>query len=126
MNLNKTQIEALTDKFYSEIKDKYNEINSKKRIAQLEKYRPNYEKGIKLLKENSWLTSIDITVKKDESVNLELNYSFEDYTNDYLFTRLLEDNKEISKNGIKNDIILATIDSTSIDDIMNTLKKKYK
>jgi hypothetical protein len=127
MNLNKTQIDALSDKFYNEITSKNEESNKLKRDKQLEKFRPNYLKGIKLLKDNSWLSSIDINISKSESVTLNSEESFEDYTSSWEFNSLIKDiDSEISKSDIKNDIILATIDSTSVEEIMNSLNKKYK
>ncbi len=52
--------------------------------------------------------------------------TFEDYCEDWSFEKVIKiSEKQISKNDIKNDIILATIDSTSVDDIMKILKTKY-
>ncbi len=126
MNLNKTQIDALANKFYNEIKNKLSEKIEADKIKQLAKYKANYEKGIKLLKENLWLDKIEINLNKSYAATLRRTDTFEDYCEDWSFEKVIKiSEKQISKNDIKNDIILATIDSTSVDDIMKILKTKY-
>ena len=80
------------------------------------------------MKTNIWLTSISIDITNDYSAELRNNDSFEDYTDSYYFRNVIKDIKRNipTKETIINDIILATIDSTSVDEIMKTLKQKYK
>jgi len=86
------------------------------------------EKGIKLLKNNSFLNSIKVYINDKNFVYLDKNYSFEEFLDDYSFSNIIKNiKKEVpSKKDIVNDIILATIDSTSVDEIMKNLKLKYK
>lgn len=128
MKLNKQQIEALANKFYDELITEYNKVNEIFKNEQLKKFKPNYEKGIKLLKDNSFLKSIDIKIDADKSAELKKDYTFKDFTDSYWIRNSL---KDIERNipsieTITNDIILATIDSTSVDEIMKNLKQKYK
>lgn len=128
MKLNKQQINALASKFYNELITEYNSVNEIFKKEQLQKFKPDYEKGIKLLKNNPFLNSINIDVS-NYAIQLGKKDSFENYINSYSFKTYLIKNikRDIpSKETIINDIILATIDSTSVDEIMKTLKQKYK
>ena len=128
MKLNKQQIEALASKFYNELITQYNKLNEVFRNEQLKKFKPDYEKGIKLLKNNSFLQSIHIKINDTGLVELKINNTFKDFTNHYWFRNSIKNiERNIpSKETITNDIILATIDSTSVDEIMKNLKQKYK
>lgn len=128
MKLNKQQINALASKFYDELITQYNKLNEVFRNEQLKKFKPDYEKGIKLLKDNPFLNSININVS-NYAIQLSRKTSFENYINNYSFRTYLIKGIERdipTKRDIENDIILATIDSTSVDEIMKTLKQKYK
>lgn len=93
MKLNNTQINALADKFYSEIKEKINKTNEENKIKQLYKFKDNYNKGIKLLKDNPFLNSINIIIAKNTNVNLDRDETFESYVNHYNFNRFIKDKK---------------------------------
>lgn len=128
MKLNKQQINALANKFHNELKSEYNKINEVFKNEQLKKFKPDYEKGIKLLKDNSFLEAININLSNSDAVQLCRKDTFDDYISKYNFKNVI---KSIKRNipcveTIINDIILATIDSTSVDEIMKTLKQKYK
>jgi len=126
MNLNKTQIQALATKFYNEISakiDKENAINFK---SKLETFRADYNKGIKILDKNPFIKNIDINIDSTHIAELKRNMTFEHYSTNYNFKYVIKDKKEIKKSDIESDIILATIDSQSVEDIMKVLTNKYK
>jgi hypothetical protein len=128
MKLNKQQINALASKFYNELKEDYNKVNNVFKEEQLKKFKPDYEKGVRLMKNNSFLESIEINISDKYSVKLERNDNFDDYISKYNFKNVIKniERKIPSIETIINDIILATIDSTSVDEIMKNLKQKYK
>lgn len=128
MKLNKQQINALASKFYNELKEDYNKVNNVFKEEQLKKFKPDYEKGVRLMKNNSFLKSIEINISDKYSVKLERNDNFDDYISKYNFKNVIKniERKIPSIETIINDIILATIDSTSVDEIMKNLKQKYK
>lgn len=128
MKLNKQQINALASKFYNELKEDYNKVNNVFKEEQLKKFKPDYEKGVRLMKNNSFLESIEINISDKYSVKLERNDNFDDYISKYNFKNVIKniERKIPSIETIINDIILATIDSTSTDEIMKNLKQKYK
>jgi argonaute-like protein implicated in RNA metabolism and viral defense len=127
MKLNNTQINALASKFHEEIKDEIEKKNRLKKEKQLEHYRPIYVKAINVLRDNNWIESLQIKINKTSKVTLEPGDSFEDFTNCWAFRSLLGKEFEIpGLQDIKNDIIIATIDTSSVDEIMEKLKEKYK
>jgi len=128
MKLNKQQINALVNKFYNELTTEYNKINEVFKNEQLKKFKSDYEKGVKLLKNNSFLETININLSDLCVVQLCRKDSFDDYTGKYNFRHVIKDivRNTPSMSTITNDIILATIDSTSVDEIMKNLKQKYK
>lgn len=126
MNLNKTQIQTLAAKFYNELKvklDKENEVNFK---LQIETFRSDYNKGIKILEKNSFIKEFDIVISKSHVAVLKRDMTFEQYSSNYSFRYVIKDKKEITQSEIQSDIILATIDSQSVEDIMKVLTNKYK
>ena len=128
MKLNKQQLNALAKEYYNELKENYNKINKVFKEEQLKKFKPDYEKGIRLIKNNSFLESIEINISDKYCVKLDRNDNFNDYISKYNFRNVI---KNIERNipseeTIINDIILSTINSTSVDEIMKNLKNKYK
>lgn len=128
MKLTKNQIDALANKFYNEIKIELDKKHQIEKDKKLEQYREVYDKSIKILKDNNFINNISINLKigkNTHNISLYPKYTFNDFTDNYTFNRLCKDN-EISISQIKEDIILATIDSASLDDIMKKLSIKYK
>lgn len=128
MKLTKNQIDALANKFYNEIKIELDKKHQIEKDKKLEQYREIYDKSIKILKDNNFINNISISLKigkNTHNISLYSKYTFNDFTDNYIFNRLCKDD-EISISQIKEDIILATIDSASLDDIMKKLSIKYK
>lgn len=129
MKLNKKQIETLAKKFYNEAIEVYNKQKLEEKLKQLEKYKPLYDKGIAVLNKNNFLASINISIPGKDSFEalLKRDFTFEEFISNYNFNYLVKSKlKSFSLNDIINDIVLATIDSSSVEDMMNTLKNKYK
>jgi hypothetical protein len=126
MKLDKRQINALATSFYKEIKTKLNKTNKENYSKSLEKFRANYNKGVKILNTNKFIKELEICIGVNHYVDLKRNQSFENYTNAYSFRRMLEKDIDFNISDIEQDIVLATIDSGSIEDIMKVLKTKYK
>jgi hypothetical protein len=126
MKLNNTQINALASKFHDEIEEIINEKNKIDKEKQLEQYRPNYQKAINLLKENKWLDSVKIKLTKHSTIDVKLKDSFEDFTDSWAFRTMLKTKYKVPElQDIKNDIIIATIDTSSVEEIIEQLKEKY-
>lgn len=127
MKLNTIQINALAKKFYDEKQKEYDKANDEYKKKQLEKYRENYNKGMKILKDNPFINYITINVSRTDYATLQRNWSFEQYTNNYnIIHNFTKKNQSLSLIDIKNDIVIATIDAKSTEEIMNNLKLKYK
>ena len=130
MKLNNQQITALAGKFYSELVEKTEKIKKEERTKLTEQFRANYNKGIKLLEKNDFVDNINISISKSKTATLTRNKSFESYINDWSIKNHLNEQigvgKEPSVSNIKEDIILATIDTSSVEEIMKVLKEKYK
>lgn len=127
MKLNKTQINALAVSFKKEIDIKLEKEYLKAQELQMKSFCCLYDKGIKLLKDNNFLSEITINISKKRNGNVCLNRknTLKSWINNWGFKQLLETDS-ISIKDIEQDIILATIDSQSIEDIMKVLKNKYK
>jgi hypothetical protein len=130
IKLTNQQTSALANKFYNEAKAKQELKNEAKKKELQKEYKPLYDKGIQLLKDNSTLIrQIDIILNKDTSVYLNLKQTFDQWIDNYTINRLIKDKlkeKTLNVDTIKEDIILSTIDSNSVDEIINILTKKYK
>jgi len=128
MKLTKNQIDALANKFYNEIKIELDKKLQIKKDEKLKEYKEVYDKSIKVLKDNTFINNVIINIKIGKNTNNITLYpkdTFKDFINNYIFNRLVNDDK-ISISQIRQDIILATIDSASLDDIMKKLSNKYK
>ena len=128
MKLNNQQINALASKFFNELQLLNFEKNKKAREVEIENYRKIYDKAFSLFKENKFLESICIIITNKVSIAMSRNTSFQKFTENYKFSALLKSKTTLKTtvDDIKNDIILATIDTSSIDEIMEVLTKKYK
>ena len=130
MKVNNQQITSLAGKFYSELVEKTEKIKKEERTKLTEQFRANYNKGIKLLEKNDFVDNINISISKSKTATLTRNKSFESYINDWSIKNHLNEQigvgKEPSVSNIKEDIILATIDTSSVEEIMKVLKEKYK
>lgn len=128
--LTNQQITALANKFYNEAKAKQELKNEAKKKELQKEYKPLYDKGIQLLKDNSdLLHKVVINVGKEHTIGLQKNEKFDDWVDNYTIERLIKDKlkeKTLNLDTIKEDVVLATIDSNSVEDIMNILNKKYK
>lgn len=129
--LTNQQITALANKFYNEAKAKQELKNEAKKKELQKEYKPLYDKGIQLLKDNSILIkSINVIVSKNgNTTSLSVKETFDKWVDCYqirieIKNKLKE--KTLNVDTIKEDIVLATIDSNSVEDIMNILNKKYK
>jgi len=129
MKLTNQQINALASKFYNELNESKKVKNEEKKARLKEQFRSDYNKGIKLLEKNDFLKSVEIKIKDNYTVSLSQTDSFEDYVDNWNIERVINkliDDNHISSDSIKDDIILATIDTSSVDEIMEVLKTKYK
>lgn len=126
MKLDKRQITALASKFQYEINTNIDKYNKENKSKQLEKFRSDYDKGVKLLENNKYLSEIDIIIGKGYSVSLNRGKSFEKYTSSYSFNNVINKKDEVRLSDIEQDIVLSTINSQSIEDIIKVLESKYK
>lgn len=129
MKLTKQQIDALASKVYQELSAKISKENDILRVKEKEKYKPLYEKTIKHLKENPFISSIRVKLDKGYiSCDTKTNTSFNDFLNHWSVNKMLESKlkKNILLDDIRRDITIATISSENLQDIENILKKKYK
>lgn len=128
--LTNQQITALANKFYNEAKAKQELKNEAKKKEFQKEYKPLYDKGMDFLKNNSdLLYKVVINVGKGHTIGLQKNEKFDDWVDNWTIERLIKDKlkeKTLNVDTIKEDIVLATIDSNSVEDIMNILNKKYK
>jgi len=129
MKLTKQQIDALASKVYQELSAKISKENDILRVKEKEKYKPLYEKTIKHLKENPFISSVYVKLDKSYiSGAIKINTSFNEFSNNWTLNKLLESKlkKNILLDDIRRDITIATISSENLQDIENILKKKYK
>lgn len=135
MKLNKQQLDALTNKIYIELQT---EINKKKSTLS-EKLIKATSKEINLLNKKLNL----LNTLQNEILEMKVNLGkkakiITNYNNSNFYTFYNEFNKRVTVNpnlkelnyinfqSIKNEIILNTIECKNLDDIIKTVKDKFK
>lgn len=130
MKLNNQQVEALASKFQQELKSKEDKEIQKTKETKLKSLKADFDKAQDILKRYSFLTEINYCLNgKGWEVAIKRKDTFNTFSDSWTVGNFLKDsiNSKIpSITEIKNEIILATIDATSIEEIMNNLKKKFK
>ena len=141
MRLNKQQLDALTNKVYSEISEpiiKYNkELFSYENIYKTAKQELFQYKSLFKFIENKSISAFTVTLggikctfnsktieEEAEKIADPKTYHF---LKDVLMNRHF--NKKtipVTKNQIADEIILATIESENLEQIINTIKEKYQ
>jgi hypothetical protein len=128
MKLTGTQINALARSFYEKLEEKNKKEHSKKIEQEKLKHKDLYNNCMSILKKNDFLKELNTNItfgKVSTSLTIRRNSTFNSIFDNYAFRNAFEKNLP-SIESIKQDIILATIDSKSVEDIMNSLNKKYK
>lgn len=128
MKLNNQQITALADKFRQElIKNK--EVFEKEEI---EKYYLSkkllFNASIKILEKNPFLNKVEVKLEKGYSNSINKDSKYNNWISTYNMANNLLGLK-ISVPTIeelKTNIVLATIESDSVEEIMGILKTKFK
>jgi hypothetical protein len=127
MKLNNQQITALAEKFKAELIDNYNKLTIKEKEKIVLLYKPEFIAAKKILSKHSFINSITINLTKGYSASITKISTFDNWIGNYVLSNLCKTKNNFPLiEDIKNDIILATIDSASVEDIMKTLKQKYK
>ena len=133
MKLTNQQVNALASKIYNEIRSEVKKYND---TLQTE------EKFIKWRKRNKYIEDIlkDAIIACSNMVNNPqykpiLNYHFETIAEyglkdiEYKMKRIFKETIALkdypTETMLKNDIILSTIECDNLDDIIETIKKKY-
>lgn len=129
MKLTNQQIDALAQKFCNDYLQENLKVSKKQEKKIKQSFKPFYDKGVKILEANSNILN-SITLKMFTITSeLKLSMTFESFTKNWNIKSYIESKvktKKLDKSEIRQDIILATIDNSSIEEIMKTLTKKYK
>lgn len=129
MKLTNQQIDALAQKFCNDYLQENLKVSKKQEQKIKQSFKPFYDKGVKILEANSDILN-SITLKMFTITSeLKLSMTFESFTKNWSIKSYIESKlktKKLDKSEIRQDIILATIDNSSIEEIMKTLTKKYK
>ena len=129
MKLTNQQIDALAQKFCNDYLQENLKVSKKQEKKIKQSFKPFYDKGVKILEANSDILN-SITLKMFTITSeLKLSMTFESFTKNWNIKSYIESKvktKKLDKSEIRQDIILATIDNSSIEEIMKTLTKKYK
>lgn len=129
MKLTNQQIDALAQKFCNDYLQENLKVSKKQEQKIKQSFKPFYDKGVKILEANSNILN-SITLKMFTITSeLKLSMTFESFTKNWSIKSYIESKlktKKLDKSEIRQDIILATIDNSSIEEIMKTLTKKYK
>jgi hypothetical protein len=126
IKLNKQQINALANTFRNELL----EVENKKKEVEKEniykKYKPLFIKVKKILANNEEIDEIYVKLIKNNSSSINRKSDENNWISGYAMNNILKNKNIVTIDKIQNDIILATIDSISVDEIINSLKTKYK
>ena len=127
IKLNKQQINALANKFYNEKKNDIDKLNKEALNKSIVEYKPLFEKAQKVLKQNDFLRSVEVKLNNGYDTAITSSTTFKTFSEKWdVINSFKPKTIKLSLNNIENDIILATIDSISVDEIINSLKTKYK
>lgn len=135
LRLSKQQIDALANKIYSDLNSE--EVKSKRFKKWLESdeskeyrtnIRPLFKKAKKILETNDFLQSVkfkylnytkevdneteEIDIAKNRSYSTQQDWQFKEFY--------------ISTNDIREKIVLNTIELSSLDEVINKIKKIYE
>lgn len=130
MKLNNTQINALAQSFRNELIENREEKINKLREEKLKSFKTDFDKAQDILKRYSFLTEVSYYLNgKNYEVTVKRTNTFKSFSESWTVNNFLRDiikSKIPDLNTIKNEIILSTIDASSVEDIMKNLKKKFK
>lgn len=128
MKLTKQQMEALASKFQNELKTKAEQKAKKIESEKGLTLKPDFDKACKLLKENDFLKKVEFKLNNSNySASIDRTTTFNSFLQKWDVKSYLKTNSNYpSKSDIIQDIILATIDASSVEEIMKSLNKKYK
>lgn len=126
MKLTKQQIHALANKFRSELVEAINKNQEAEKENIYKKYKPLFIKVKKILANTKEINEINIKLTKNRSSSITRQCEENNWISSYVMDDLLKKSSIPYIEDVTNDIILATIDAQSVEDIMKTLKQKYK
>lgn len=119
MKLDKQQIQALAEKISREINDSIANLNKEIKV----KHRSLVEKKLSL-KENKSLGEYFTQISGSYERNGIVGYIVKKYQSD--FDKLpVEDTRKVSQDQIRTEIILETIESDDLKEIVAKIKAKY-
>jgi len=141
MRLNKQQLDALTNKIYSEISEpiiKYNkELFSYENIYKTAKQELFQYKSLFKFIENKSINAFTVTLGgincnfSSKTIEEEAEKIADPKTSHFLKELFMNRhfNKKtipVTRNQIADEILLATIESENLEQIINTIKEKYQ
>jgi hypothetical protein len=128
MKLNNAQITALADKFRKELLENKTIVEKQEVEKYYKNKKPLFISCLKLLQKNTFLTKVTVSLEKNYEASVTKESKYNNWINSYNMINNLINLKIVipTIEEVKTDIILATIDAQSVEDIMKTLKSKYK